>query len=100
MKKLLLAVLAVALMATLAFAGQVRGYTRSNGTYVNSYQRSSPNSTVQDNYSYKGNSNPYTGAVGTNRYTSSPSSQYYNPAALKTPSFSPGNARFVTGSDD
>jgi hypothetical protein len=45
----------------------VHGYTRSNGTYVSPYYRSSPNGTVTDNFSYKGNINPYTGAVGTNR---------------------------------
>lgn len=77
MKKLLLAVLAVALMCSVAFAEHVRGYTRSNGTYVQSYERSSPNSTVRDNYSYKGNTNPYTGTVGTNYYRNSPSSEYY-----------------------
>lgn len=31
----------------------VSGYTRSNGTYVNSYYRSSPNAYKFDNYSYK-----------------------------------------------
>ena len=83
MKKLLLAVLAVALMTTLAFAGQVKGYTRSNGTYVQGYERSSPNSTVQDNYSYKGNSNPYTGRQGTNYYRDNPTSAYYGTSSNK-----------------
>jgi hypothetical protein len=55
----------------------VHGYTRSNGTYVQSYYRSSPNNTVRDNFSYKGNVNPYTGAVGTNRYIHDRSSPYY-----------------------
>jgi hypothetical protein len=45
----------------------VHGYYRSNGTYVRPYYRSSPNGTVQDNFSYRGNINPYTGKVGTNR---------------------------------
>ena len=36
----------------------VRGYYRSNGTYVQPYVRTSPNSTVTDNYSYPGNYNP------------------------------------------
>jgi hypothetical protein len=61
-----------------AFAGQhVNGYTRSNGTYVRPYYRSSPNGTVTDNFSYKGNVNPYTGAVGTNRYIHDKTSPYY-----------------------
>ena len=42
----------------------VRGYTRSDGTYVNGYYRSSPNYTKLDNFSTKGNYNPYTGQKG------------------------------------
>ena len=61
-----------------AFAAQyVHGYTRSNGTYVGPYYRSSPNGTVTDNFSYRGNVNPYTGAVGTNRYIHDKTSPYY-----------------------
>src|SRR3984893_6170220 len=61
-----------------AFAGQyVHGYTRSNGAVVQPYYRSSPNGTVRDNFSYKGNVNPYTGAVGTNRYIHDRTSPYY-----------------------
>src|SRR6516164_10543463 len=55
----------------------VHGYTRSNGTYVQPYYRSSPNNTVRDNFSYKGNVNPHTGAVGTNRYIHDKTSLYY-----------------------
>ncbi|WP_232067432.1 SH3 domain-containing protein, partial [Flavobacterium bizetiae] len=36
----------------------VKGYYRSNGTYVQPHQRTSPNSTITDNYSYPGNYNP------------------------------------------
>lgn len=43
----------------------VSGYFKSNGTYVMPHYRSSPNNTVLDNYSTKGNINPYTGSVGT-----------------------------------
>ena len=43
----------------------VKGYYRSNGTYVAPYTRSSPNSTRLDNYSTRGNYNPYTGKAGT-----------------------------------
>lgn len=66
------------LFATSAFADSwVNGYTRSDGTYVQGHMRSSPNSTVRDNYSYSGNRNPYTGSTGSNRYYDSPSSDYY-----------------------
>lgn len=45
----------------------VRGYWRK-GKYVQPYHRSRANGTVRDNYSYSGNRNPYTGAIGRNRY--------------------------------
>jgi len=61
-----------------AFADQyVHGYTRSNGTYMQPYYRSSPDHTVTNNFSYKGNVNPYTGTVGTNRYIHDKTSPYY-----------------------
>ena len=43
----------------------VRGYTRKDGTYVAPYHRTAPNGTKNDNYSTKGNVNPYTGQAGT-----------------------------------
>ena len=43
----------------------VNGYTRRDGTYVNGYYRTTPNYTKLDNYSTKGNYNPYTGKPGT-----------------------------------
>ncbi|MCX6075695.1 MAG: hypothetical protein NTW78_02265 [Campylobacterales bacterium] len=46
-------------------ATHVKGYTKSNGTHVTSHMRSNSNSSKKDNYSTKGNVNPYTGAVGT-----------------------------------
>ena len=67
-----------------AFAGHVNGYVRSNGTYVQGYERSDPNSTVRDNYDYKGNTNPYTGATGDNYYRHSPSSEYYETSGAKS----------------
>ena len=43
---------------------QVSGYTRSNGTYVEPYHRTAPDSNPYNNYSTQGNVNPYTGEVG------------------------------------
>jgi hypothetical protein len=60
----------------------VRGYYRSNGTYVQPHYRSSPNSTALDNFSTKGNINPYTGKEGTVNipiYSYSPSISYPAP---------------------
>jgi len=37
----------------------VQGYYRKDGTYVRPHMRSAPNGTKRDNFSYKGNTNPY-----------------------------------------
>jgi|GEM_PF-2330669 len=59
------------LFGMLAMAGmseakghRIHGYYRANGHYVKSYYRSRANHTKCDNYSYKGNYNPYTGKRG------------------------------------
>lgn len=43
----------------------VSGYTRSNGTYVRPSHATNPDSTKNNNYSTRGNVNPYTGKIGT-----------------------------------
>lgn len=43
---------------------KVGGYTKSNGTYVKPHYRTAPNSTNRDNFSTRGNTNPYTGKSG------------------------------------
>ncbi len=42
----------------------VRGYTTKTGRYVQPYKRTSPNHTKLDNWSHKGNVNPYSGKEG------------------------------------
>ena len=42
----------------------VDSYTRSDGTFVQSHYKSMPNDTNWDNYSTKGNVNPFTGSTG------------------------------------
>ena len=67
MNKTLLAVLmfGTLLLPSLADAAtKVHGYTTKKGTYVPSYYRSNTNKTKLDNYSTKGNINPYTGKRG------------------------------------
>lgn len=46
---------------------RVSGYFRSNGTYVEPYHRTRANSTEADNWSTKGNLNPFTGKRGSKR---------------------------------
>lgn len=67
MKKMLFAVLAVLFCAGSALAKDtyVNGYVRKDGTYVQPHYRSAPNNSTYDNYSTKGNMNPYTGEKGT-----------------------------------
>lgn len=45
---------------SVAFAGDVyvRGYTRSDGTYVQPHYRTAPDGNLLNNYSTKGNTNP------------------------------------------
>ena len=71
--------LIVALLAGSAFAGRgghssssshaVRGYTKKNGTYVAPHRQTNPDHTQRNNYSTRGNVNPYTGKAGTRTAT-------------------------------
>lgn len=62
-RSLLLLVLTV-FCSAVSTATPVKGYYRKDGTYVAPHQRSSPNATKADNYSTKGNVNPYTRKSG------------------------------------
>jgi hypothetical protein len=61
--------LAVLLLSTVALAQgnhAVRGYVKpSTGTYVAPHRQTNPDRTQRNNWSSKGNVNPYTGKVGT-----------------------------------
>lgn len=41
------------------------GHTTKNGTYVQGHYSTDPNATRNDNFSTRGNTNPYTGEAGT-----------------------------------
>ena len=60
-------VFVLALAAVSASAQTVirNGYIRSDGVYVAPSYATAPNDTKLDNYSTKGNTNPYTGKPGT-----------------------------------
>lgn len=50
---------------------RVRTYTkRSSGTVVYSHRRSTPDRSFTNNWSTRGNRNPYTGSAGTKTYRS------------------------------
>ncbi len=87
----------IAFLFTTAFTFaqvSVKGYYRSNGTYVQPHQRTAPNITRNDNYSTLGNTNPYTGTSGTvprDGYSDSPAStttKTYSAPTYSSPSYS------------
>ncbi len=74
------ALILVAISSTCAAQQTVNGHVRKDGTYVAPYVRSTPNATTIDNYSTRGNVNPYTGQSG-----SAPQNNIYVPPAPQTP---------------
>ncbi len=78
MKKLFLILTLLAAFTFSSFSAyavvSVRGYYRSNGTYVAPHYRSNPDGNFYNNWSTKGNVNPYTGEAGT-KTSPSPSSR-------------------------
>lgn len=69
--KLIAAGVALATAGTAMAQVYVQPHVRSNGTYVQGHYRSAPNSSAYDNYSTRGNVNPYTGQAGTRNPTPS-----------------------------
>lgn len=65
MSKFIVAIAALVGFTSVQADTYVDGYYRKNGTYVQPHYRSSPNSTINDNYSTAPNVNPYTGERGT-----------------------------------
>lgn len=67
MRSLIFSVVILLFSATGAEAGQtrVRGHTTRRGTYVGPHHRTNPDRSKSNNWSTKGNFNPYTGKEGT-----------------------------------
>jgi len=68
MKKTIMIVTAIMLTTvsySQAYDTYVNGYTSNNGTYVQPYYRTAPDSNRFNNYSSQGNVNPYNGRIGT-----------------------------------
>jgi hypothetical protein len=63
----------------------VRGYLRSDGTYVQGHYRTEPNATTRDNYSTYPNINPHTGQQGTQRFDYNARSSYQYQSDLGSP---------------
>lgn len=73
MKRVFLALMLVASAASVLADTYVSPYVRSDGTYVQGHYRSDPNGSRSDNYSARGNINPYTGERGSSDPYSTPS---------------------------
>lgn len=58
----------------------VRGYTRKDGTYVPPHYRSAPDSSFYNNWSTRGNINPFTGKEGTRISPPNRDASVYSPA--------------------
>lgn len=69
MKIIVILALASAFSAPAIADQYVKGHIKQDGTYVAPYVRSSPNNVQYDNYSTKGNTNPYTSERGSQRDT-------------------------------
>lgn len=89
--------LGLALVVALSVAAdaqtRVRGYYRSNGTYVAPHYRSYSDGSFSNNWSTRGNYNPYTGQPGYRSYPSYRSYDYpsYSPSyryGYRAPSYS------------
>jgi hypothetical protein len=67
----LIAALVLALVTMLPISAiakdshRVKGHTNKNGTYVAPHRKTNPDHSRANNYSSKGNTNPYTGKKGT-----------------------------------
>jgi hypothetical protein len=66
MKAVLLAVMTmmISIPADAAGSHSKKGYVKKDGTYVAPSHATNPNRSKADNYSSKGNTNPYTGKEG------------------------------------
>jgi hypothetical protein len=77
-------IIVAALAATPAAADtRVRGHSRSDGTYVQPHDRSTPDRSYNNNWSVSPNVNPYNGHPGTRAPTlndRAPSNLYGNPS--------------------
>lgn len=76
---------------------KVRGYYRKNGTYVQPHYRSKPDGNPYNNWSYPGNTNPYTGKTATgnpNTYLKN----YYNKSSSRSTSYSRSSTSRTTTS--
>jgi hypothetical protein len=69
---ILVATMLVVQMANAAPSHRVKAYTTKRGTYVQAHRQTNPDHSRLNNWSTKGNSNPYSGKPGTRKPTGAP----------------------------
>src|SRR3989344_5157444 len=62
----------------------VKGYYRKDGTYVQPHYRSNPDGNPYNNWSYPGNTNPYTGETAGGNPSTYLENYYINPSDYST----------------
>jgi hypothetical protein len=65
----------------------VNGYYKSNGTYVNGYWRSSPDGNPYNNFSFPGNTNPYTGVTAGGNASTYLNNYYNSSSGFSLPTY-------------
>lgn len=98
MKSIIASAILLFAISSMAKDVYVKGHYTKSGTWVEAHHRSAPNNTDRDNYSTKGNTNPYTGEEGTkepNTYNSS--SRRENSSSNCTPRYTCVNGQFSNG---
>lgn len=88
MKKLITIFVLLVLFPLNVYAVYVNGYYRSNGTYVNGYERTAPDSSPYNNYGYPGNYNPNTGSITSGSQSTYLNNYYNNSSGYSAPSYS------------
>ena len=76
----------------------VQGYTKSDGTYVAPHYQTNPNATRNDNWSTRGNVNPFTGVEGAKPRDGETGSSSYQPYGYQPPGGAQSNTGSHTGS--
>lgn len=94
LKKVLIALAVTVASLTAAGAGiadtWVRGYYKSNGTYVQPHYRSTADGNFSNNWSTYPNVNPYTGRIGTRQ---TPPTRSYSFPSYRSPSSGTSSSR-------
>jgi hypothetical protein len=73
-----------------------QGYYKKDGTYVAPHYSTAPNETKNDNYSTRGNVNPYTGTTGTKPRDEDTFKPYTAPKAPEGSSYTPYKSPYDT----